>query len=189
MVAKALALGVQSGRSGGRTRPRTPAASMASRLARGLVGRPVVAEDAGVGQQGRSQALCARGQAGGPGHRPVAGQGGDHAGAREAGDQGGGLPVALGDGRVAPRALGSAPIHAGRLGRGPACVDAEQARGGERELGFAPGRPQGGLFCASCRTLEDPVPHAGRRPRANRRLSAWPRSPDGAGRAPPRPTP
>ncbi len=58
----------------------------------GLGGRAGIAEDAGAGRQGRGQDLCARGQAGGPGPRALAGPRRAPAIEREAGDPGGGFP-------------------------------------------------------------------------------------------------
>ena len=85
------------------------------------------------------RALIFIGKEGCPGHRTIDGHGGDHAVEREAGDQDGGLPVAMEDGSAATLAPGSATIHAGHLGRGPAFVDEDQPLGVELGLVFEPG--------------------------------------------------
>ncbi len=78
--------------------------------------------------------------------------------------------------------------RAGARGQGRAGLRTRRGAGGRRPGGSA--RPQGPAFVVrQAAAREDPVPHAGRAGDRRPPPRAWPRSPGGAGRAPPRPTP
>ncbi len=146
------------------------------------MGREGIAEDAGAGRQGRGQDLCARGQAGGPGPRALAGPRRAPAIEREAGDPGGGFPWPWGTGARQRAPLGARPSPAGPLGRGPACVDAEPARGGKGGRVCAPdgaraGAVRAGLLGRRGRLLWRVRPRRVQTPCPTR----------GGGRSPPRP--
>ena len=106
---------------------------------RRLVGRQVVHHHDVAGPQRRDQDLLDIGEEGRAVHGAVQGHRRGHAGQAEGADEGGGLPVTVGNRRPAPLAAGRTAIHPGHLGRGPALVDEHQSLRVEIGLPLEPG--------------------------------------------------
>lgn len=109
-----------------------------------LVGRQVVHDhDIAVAQR-RAEDLLDVGQEPPPGHRTIQHHWCREAAQAQAGDKGGGLPVAVRDAGAQPLAAGAAPVQAGHLGRGAGLVEEHQLGRVKVRLRLEPRLPRRG---------------------------------------------
>ena len=119
--------------------------------------RQVVHHDDVAGAQVRDEDALDISLEGGAVDRPADHEGRDHASAGQAGDEGGGLPVAVGDAHAQALAPWAAAVGAGHVGLRPGLVDEDQPLRVQVELALEPRMPAfqdvGPLLLAGVRGL------------------------------------